>query len=322
MKKVVYTSAPGFQQYPFEDARQLFADHDIDLIVDGRDVFLSPEDREGILKKADGYILGWEPCGESEFARYKNLKIVARFGVGYDNLDVAAGTRHGVMCTHIKTEELTHGVAELTISLILNCLWSIPEHYKRLKYDHEWIALNTRQLSGKTIGLAGFGAIGQEVARLLEPFKVHVRAWDKCASVEAARKLNVKLVDFEELLFCSDIVSIHLPSSSETKHMFNGEVFSHMKDGAILINTARGALVDENDLYQALLNGKLASAGLDVFEKEGKGYGNPLYSLANLVCTPHIAGFPFETAVSLSIQAAEQVCDALCGKKPINLLNP
>ena len=321
MGKKVYTAAPGYKQYQFEQARQMFKDHDIELIVDGKDVFLSPEEREAILKEADGYILGWEPCGEAEFEKYKNLKIVARFGVGYDNLDVEAAARHGVMCTNIKTRELTHGVAELTVAHMINCLWAIPEHYKRLKYDQEWVALNTRQLDGKTVGLAGFGAIGQEVAKLLLPFGAKVIAWDRHPNEEKMKELEVSPVSFDELLVSSDILSVHIPSLPETNHLFNRDVFSRMKDGAVFINTARGAIVDEEALYEALADGKLAAAGVDVLEKEGAyDKENKLYTLDNFVCTPHIAGFPVETAVSLSLQSAGQVCDALDGKTPVNLL--
>lgn len=135
------------------------------------------------------------------------------------------------------------------------------------------------------------------------------------------KELEVSPVSFDELLASSDILSVHIPSLPETNHLFNRDVFSRMKDGAVFINTARGAIVDEEALYEALADGKLAAAGVDVLEKEGAyDKENKLYTLDNFVCTPHIAGFPVETAVSLSLQSAGQVCDALDGKTPVNLL--
>lgn len=173
------------------------------------------------------------------------------------------------------------------------------------------------ELGGKTVGLVGFGRIGRRLAELLTGFNVTILAYDPYMNEEAAKERNVIPVSFEELLEKSDVVSLHLPSSKETNHLFNAETIEKMKDGAYLVNTARGTLVDEKALYDALVNKKLSGAALDVYEKEPITPDNPLFELDNIVLAPHVSALTYETNYNGAIICAESIVRVARGEKPV-----
>ena len=174
-----------------------------------------------------------------------------------------------------------------------------------------------RELSGKTVGIVGFGRIGRRLAELLSGFGVELLAYDPYMNAEAAAERKVKPVTLDELLARADVVSLHLPATKETHHMINAESIGKMKDGAYLVNTARGALVDEAALYDALASGKLNGAGQDVYESEPVTEGNPLFTLSNNVLAPHVSASTLETNYNGGIICAQSIIDVAQGGTPL-----
>lgn len=174
-----------------------------------------------------------------------------------------------------------------------------------------------RELTGKTVGLVGFGRIGQRLAELLQGFGVEILAYDPYLNAKAAEERKVRAVSLEELLGRSDVVSLHLPATEETRHLINRETIAAMKDGAYLINTARGSLVDEAALYDALTSGKLSGAAQDVFEKEPVTADNPLFGLTNNVVAPHVSALSFETNYNGSLICARSIIRVMNGETPL-----
>ncbi|MCH1982395.1 phosphoglycerate dehydrogenase [Ruminococcus sp. OA3] len=256
------------------------------------------------------------------FSAAKRLKILSRLGVGFDEIDLKAAAQHGIQVTITRVMEHINGVAELAYALMMTMLYHIPQRYSEyvIKKEFRQITEN-RQLCGKTVGLFGFGAIAKALAGQLAAAGVKLIACDMYPDPAAANQLNVKLVAKEQLLAESDIISIHVPALPENRHIFNTAVFSQMKKGAFIVNTARGMLVNEHDLYDALKSGKLSGAAVDVMDPEPADPCNPLLTLDNFIATPHIGGNNYEAREAMSVSAAQAVVDSLNGQKPYFLLN-
>ena len=242
------------------------------------------------LAEADFLVVATEPVRDEHLARAPKLKMIQHQGVGFEKIDLDACRRHNIP-VGLTPEGTSVGVAEHTILLILSL-------YKRLVTamngidKGEWMQWSLRQdsleLCGKTLGLVGFGRIGREVARRAIAFDARVRFFDPLVSDNFG--LQVDRVDsLPKLLTMSDIVSLHVPVTADTCHLMNATTFSQMRPGSVLINTARGGLIDEAALIEALQRGHLGGAALDVFETEPLPRDNPLLSFTNVILTPHIA---------------------------------
>jgi D-3-phosphoglycerate dehydrogenase len=298
----------GFETTQYEDRLQ---------------VFMPPDEVNAIGQDYDAIITMGIPIGDDFLSRTApRLKIIARYGSGYDEIDAELAGKYGVAVTISKEVEHTNGVAETAYAHILAMLYHIPQNYRDLVVKHSWHQeVRNTQLRGKTVGFFGFGAIAQCLAGKLQCAGVTMLATDTYPNHEAAKKAGVNFVPFDELLAKSDIISIHVPGTKENRHIFNNAVFSKMKDGAYLVNTARGILVDENALYDALAGGKLKAAAVDVFDREPACPDNPLFTLDNFTATPHIAGHTIESRKKLCISTAQAVIDCFDGKKPFLLVN-
>ena len=174
-----------------------------------------------------------------------------------------------------------------------------------------------RELTGKTVGIVGFGRIGRRLAELLSGFGVELLAYDPYMDAAAAEERKVKPVTLDELLARSDVISLHLPATKETHHMINADTIGKMKDGACLVNTARGFLVDEAALYEALASGKLLCAGQDVYESEPVTEGNPLFALSNNVLAPHVSASTMETNYNGGLICARSIIEVSQGGMPL-----
>ncbi len=230
------------------------------------------------------------------------LKMIQKWGIGVDKIDLEAARKAGVMVA-ITSGASSAQVSEHTIMLMLAVLRRLPMAHRSLG-EGKWIPAALRtvsyQIAGKTIGLLGFGNIAKHVAKRLKGFEVNVIYHSRTrAERETERAYQVEYVDYETLLSTSDILSIHIPSSAETRHLINAQVISRMKPGAILINTARGEVVDELALIQALRTGHLRGAGLDTFEGEPPVADNPLLHMDQVVVTPHSAGAVFDNVANI-----------------------
>ncbi|MBC7130170.1 D-2-hydroxyacid dehydrogenase [Candidatus Bathyarchaeota archaeon] len=241
----------------------------------------------------------------------KNLKIIARAGAGVDNIDVEYAEKKGikVICA---PEAVAVAVAELTIGLILSLARSIPKADRAMK-NEKWIKRELKgwELYGKTIGIIGFGRIGQRVARLAKAFGMKILVCDlNSPPARLLEELRAKVVPLEELLRESDIVTLHVPLTAQTYHMIGEKELQQMKDGAYLVNTSRGPVVDEKALYEALKKGKLAGAAIDVYEKEPPD-DYTLMKLENVVCTPHIGAQTRESQKMASLAVAYKIIQAI-----------
>ncbi len=251
-----------------------------------------------------------------------NLKIVARAGTGVDNINLQAATEKGVTVVNTPGQN-SNAVAELTIGLMLALSRHIPQGTASLKAcQWEKKSLMGREISGKTLGLIGIGNIGSIVARMAKGFQMKVVAYDPFVDKPTAAEAGIELLDnLEELLGVSDYISLHLPKNEQTAMLINEERISRMRDGAFLICAARGGIVDEAALNNALESGKLAGAALDVFATEPPG-ACALMDCQNFICTPHIGASTQEAQVNVAVAAAEQVRDFLLEGKAAHIVNP
>lgn len=256
--------------------------------------------------------------------RAPHLKVVANYAVGYDNIDVPACTARGVLVTNTPGV-LTETTADLAFALILAAGRRLVEADKFLRAGkwRTWgpTLLLGQDVYGATLGLVGLGRIGSAVARRACGFNMKVLYYSRHRQEELEQELGVEHVSFDELLRRSDFVSIHVPLSAETRHLFNADAFARMKPTAVLVNTARGPIVDEAALYAALKTGRIAAAGLDVMDPEPPRPDNPLLTLDNVILLPHIGSASVATRARMATMAAENAAAALRGELPPNLVN-
>jgi D-3-phosphoglycerate dehydrogenase len=262
----------------------------------------------------DAAIAGVDSWSEDIFKLAPKLKIIARFGVGVDNIDLAKAREYGIQVTNVPGKN-ANAVAELTIGFILGSLRNIPALHHSTRAGG-WDRFVGMELAGRTIGFLGFGNIARKIAYKLQGFDVQLLAFDKFPNLDAAREHNVTMASLEQVLRQSDIVSMLLPSLPETYHLMGREQFAMMKQTAYFINTARGVLVDEAALYEALTNHTIAGAAIDVYEQEPTAADHPLFGLDNIITTPHTAGETYETYHAVSLITAQAVLDVFAGKTP------
>jgi len=240
----------------------------------------------------------------------KNLKVVGRAGIGVDNVDVGAASARGVLVMNTPGGN-TITTAEHAVSLLLALARSIPQATASMKEGRwEKDKFMGVELFQKTLGIIGLGRIGSEVARRAKGMMMEVIAYDPFISAEVAQEMGIQLVDLDRIFVESDFITIHAPLTEETRNLINEGTISRMKDGVRIINCARGGIVNEAALYQALRSGKVAGAALDVFDKEPLKE-SPLFELDNFICTPHLGASTAEAQENVAIAIARQVIDYL-----------
>ncbi len=255
--------------------------------------------------------------------RCPDLKIIANHAVGYENIDVAAAGERGILVTNTPGV-LTGATAEIAFALLITLTRRIIEadRFTREGRFTGWDPLLLRgdELAGRTLGIIGMGRIGQEMARKCRAFDMKILYHNRQpVDRETAQALAAEYVALDDLLSRSDVVSIHAPATPETRHLIDGEALGKMKPGAYLINTARGEIVHEASLVQALQSGRLKGAGLDVYEFEPKVTAG-LTEMESVVLLPHIGSATWEARDRMSAMAADNVIAALEGRKPPNLV--
>ncbi len=281
------------------------------------DMITAGKDSEAIIIRYNGAIT------ERVMEACPKLKCVARHGVGVDNVDVQTATR--LKLPVLYTPGANHdAVAEHTIGLMLAVTKRlvVSDHAMRRGRWHDLRKARLTDLKGRTLGLVGLGRIGSRVAQLARAFGMELLAYDAYLAPDEIERRGAKATGFNDLLTRSDIVSLHVPLSPETRHLIGTRELQLMKRGAILINTARGALIDEKALYDALKTSALAGAGLDVFEPEPPEPGSPLFQLDNVVLSPHMAGATHGAMRNMAIIVATEVVKVLKGERPSCVFNP
>lgn len=273
-------------------------------------------------KDADALLTHHAPITRKVVESLKKVKIIARYGVGVDNVDLEAATERGVFVTNVMYS--LYDVADHTVALILSLIRKIPWIYQSTKAG-EW---NWRKfqpimrIKGMTVGIIGFGKVGRELSKRIKGFGVKVIVYDPYLPLEVFKINHVDRVNFETIIEKSDIITLHTILTKETHHMIGKEELRKMKRTAILVNTCRGGIIDEKALRIALKEKWIAGAGLDVLEEELIHIkDNSLLEMDNLIITPHIAWYSTDSLPEIQTTAVEEVARVLRGELPLGIVN-
>lgn len=287
--------------------------------------FLTPEKLVDEIRETDGLLCTLRnKITEDILDIALKLRVVSNYAVGYDNIDVEAATARGIMVTNTP-DVLTEATADLTMALLLATARRIAEaeQYLRANRWNRWspLLLCGTELAGKNLGIIGLGRIGTAFARRARGFNFNLLYNSRTRKPELESELGLTYLALDELLQQSDFISLHVPLTPETTGLIGPREFQLMKPACIFINTARGAVVDERALTEALEKGQIKAAGLDVYQKEPISPDNPLLKLQNVVLLPHIGSATIETRTQMANLAARNLILALKGQNPISLVN-
>ena len=276
-------------------------------------------------RKADALItMISDKIDDHLFAAAPNLQVIANLAVGYDNIDVAAATKRGIAVCNTP-DVLTDTTADLTFGLLISTARRLMEAEAFVK-EGKWKSWSPLLLAGhdihhKTIGIVGMGKIGQAVAKRATGFEMKVYYHNRTRKLDAEKELDATYCTFPELLETADYVVCLTPSTPETKHLFDEKAFKKMKQTAIFVNASRGDVVDEEALYEALVNGEIAAAGLDVFKNEPIDEKHPFLSLSNVVALPHIGSASIETRTKMMNLCCHNIISILSNERPKTIVN-
>jgi len=300
-------------------------------IFEGDELFVAnchtEEDLIKACADADAILLNQAPMTRAVIQSLKKCRVISRYGTGYDNVDIEAATQAGIRVTNVPgycSEE----VAEHALGLLLSCVRAIPEKNRHIKNGGWNINRPIKRMSGRVLGIAGFGASGKAFWEKVQGFAfsriliTDPRGEAKLAAIrERDPQITGEIAPFDEMIRESDFISFHVPLNEITRHCINRETIAHMKDGVILINTSRGAVMDEAALAEALKQGKISWAGLDVFEKEPLPPDHPFLALPNVILTDHSAYYSVESVSDLKTRTAQNARDVLEGRVPRTAVN-
>jgi phosphoglycerate dehydrogenase-like enzyme len=275
---------------------------------------LTSNELQALLPGVDGLIAGLDQIDRAAIECGDRLKIIARYGVGCDRVDLNSAKEHRITVTNTPGANAV-AVAELTIGLMLSLARDIPNSSRATKAG-SWPRLSGIALQGKTIGLLGLGSVGKAVARRLRAFDCHILAFDPLPQGDFARRVGIEMSTQEAILREADFLSLHLPATTETRNTVDKDFLSKMKHGAFLINTARGELVDEAALFEALQSGQLRGAALDAFQQEPPDPANPLLGMEQVIVTPHAGSHADSATRAMGTMATEDCLAVLQGDKP------
>lgn len=316
MKYRVVSTSPSFGEFVFEPVEY--------LRENGCEVLLKPEfktedDLVAGLANVDALIVGLEPVTAKVMTAAKKLKAVAKHGAGVDNIDIPAATEAGLMVISAPGAN-SEAVAELTLGLFLSLARSIPLANRQIQ-DGGWPRIVGLELADKTLGIVGFGQIGRKVAARASGFNMKVLAHDDYVDPSSVKETGAEMTSLQRVLEEADYLGLHVPLTPETRGLIGEKELKTMKETAVLVNVARGGIVDEAALLKALKDKSIRGAALDVFEKEPAG-PNPLLEMENFIATPHMAGYTREALVETGMICCRGLVAALEGRKPENIVNP
>jgi D-3-phosphoglycerate dehydrogenase len=282
----------------------------------------TPEGIVAAAREADALLVTYAKINAEMIREMKKCRIISRFGIGVDNVDIEAATRQGIVVTKVP-DYCIDEVSDHAIALLLSLVRKIPFSSARAHAGRWEMPAVTpiHRLRGTVLGLVGFGRIPQLVAPKAKAFGMRVMAYDPYVPLNVMEQAGVGRLEFAELLKISDYISIHSPLLPETHHLFSDEVFRQMKPGSVIVNTSRGPVVDEAALARALDSKQLAGAALDVLEQEPP-VNSPLFGRDNVILTPHTSFYSVESLEELQTKAAEEVVRVLSGQPPRNPVNP
>lgn len=314
MKKVL-VPIYNYRGMMITPAIECLRENGFEVVTYESDSKISVEELKEMIRDAYAVINGPEPISREVLDEAKELKIIAKYGVGTDNIDLSLCKERGIVVTKSVNNV---PVAEHAVMLMLAVLKDI-RRFDNIARQGRWDRANVHELTGKTVGILGLGKIGCRVAEMVSGFNTKVLAYDPYPNYKEAERLHIEFCTKEEVLQNADIITLHLPGTSENYHIISEKEFAMMKDGAIIINTARGTLIDQNALCDALTSHKLWGAGIDVFETEPCRADNPLFALnENLIVSPHIASGTLETHTSMAMICGKAIMDFSAGQRVEN----
>lgn len=283
----------------------------------------SEENFAELIASADGLIVNLAKIGADLIDRMGRCKVISRYGVGYDNVDIDAASKAGIWVANVP-DYATEDVSDHAVALLLACIRKIAFRDARIR-EGSWNIMErqqSRRTKGKVMGILGFGNIGGATARKLSGFGFdRMLVCDPYINHGVIKGAGAEPVDLDRILEQSDYLSVHVPLNDETRHIINTDALAAMKKNAILINTARGGVVDTNAVIDALKSGEIQYAGLDVHEQEPLPAQSPLFDLDNVVLSDHCAWYTEDSLIELKSRAAENVVAVLSGKRPANPVN-
>ena len=272
---------------------------------------LTSEELQALLPGCDGYVAGLDYVDAAAIAAGDQLKVISRYGAGVDRVDLAAAKARGITVCNTPGAN-AQGVADLTLGLMLAVARKIPMLDSSVRAG-EWIRNTGVELYEKTIGILGLGAIGRGVAKRAQGFSMKVLAYDPYMDEAYAAANDITPATIDEIVREADVISLHFPLTPETRHIISGELMRKMKRGVIIVNTARGGLIDEDATLELLESGHLGGLGLDAFEEEPLGE-TPLTAFDNVVLTPHTAAHTHEATANMANMAVDNLIDVLSGR--------
>ncbi|GHU83138.1 2-hydroxyacid dehydrogenase [Spirochaetia bacterium] len=294
-----------------EQLRQFSAQHSGEIVFNPLGRPLSEDDLIPLLKGCDGYIAGLDFVTGKVIDACDTLKVISRYGAGFDRVDIAAAKAKNIAVCNTPGAN-AQAVADLAFGLALCAARRIPLLDRKTK-EGQWVRSTGIELYGKTMGILGLGAVGKGVARRAQGFSMKVLAYDPYINRAYAEANGITVSDFDSLIKNADVLSLHLPLNEETRYILSGDVMGRMKKGAVIINTARGGLVDERAAAELLRSGHLGGLGLDAYEEEPPK-ASPLFELDNVVLTPHTAAHTAEATAAMAIMSVQNLIDVLTGK--------
>ncbi len=288
------------------------------LLPEGGD--FSPETFQAALARAAGWVAGLKPVDAALLDRAPKLKVIAKFGVGYDNIDVAAASARGIA---VATAPGTNheAVADMAYGLLLALVRQIPAADQAVRAG-SWRRYVGPGLPGRTLGILGVGRIGKAVARRAPGFGLHLLGCDPVWPAELAAELEMERVDFPTLLRRSDFLTLHVPLKDDTRGLLNQATIAAMKRGAYLINTSRGGVVEEKAVLAALASGQLRGYATDVFEQEPPATDSPLLNVPGVILTPHTGAYTVDALRLTGESVVKSIMAVLAGEHPATVINP
>ncbi|MBP1157014.1 MULTISPECIES: phosphoglycerate dehydrogenase [unclassified Paenibacillus] len=271
------------------------------------------------IAEKDALIAGVEPITAQVLEKANRLKIIAKHGVGVDNIDLEYARHKGIYVTNAPGTN-SHAVADLTFALLLGLARQIPVTDLRVK-EGEWPRVVGTELWGKTIGIIGLGQIGKLVARRAKGFDMRILAYDVYSDHEYADQHGITFVSLDTLLEQSDFVSIHIPHTEQTQNLIGTSELKRMKKSALICNLSRGGIINEKALYDALVQEDIAGAGLDVFDQEPPSKAHPLLQLPNVIATPHMGAYTNESLERVGMITAHNIIKTMRSQTPDHIMN-
>ena len=298
-------------------ALELLLSFSKDLVFNPQEKPLLEDELIPLLAGCEGCIAGLDFITRKVIEKAPELKVISRYGVGVDRVDLEAAREKGVVVCNTPGVN-ANGVADLVFALLLAIARRVPLLDRKTK-EGQWLRSTGFELCGKTIGILGLGAVGKAVAKRAAGFSMKIMAYDPFLNKEYTLANGIIAASFDEVIKEADFISLHLPLMDETRNIINEDTMKSMKQGAVIINTARGGLIDESAAYNLLKSGHLGGLGLDAFETEPPG-SSPLFTLDNVVVTPHTGAHTAEAMAAMADMSVRNLIDVLSGKSCPNVV--